>query len=211
MNRGHLEQYHIRRTRYVAIASLMTALALIGMYALVGIPNVELGTVILFVTALVFGLEMGIGCMLITAALYGSLNPWGGLIPQIWIGQVLGWLLIVIVGSLLGHSGPNLKQSQRNGLEFFILGAFLTMYFDAVTNLGYSLATGIPYATALIVGLPFMVIHVLSNAFLFGIVVPQLESTIRGEFGNDIWEPVIKNDDTNNPKTVEVSQLIEEE
>lgn len=200
MNKGYTEQYYIRRTRYVSITAIMTALALIGLYAFVAIPNIELGTVVFFVTAMVFGLEMGLGCMFIAAFLYGLLNPWGGLIPQIWICQVLGWLVIVIVGSLVGQPGPKSKTLQHSKSGFFILGAFLTIYFDALTNLGYSLATGVPYAAALILGLPFMIVHVVSNAVLFGVAIPPMESTIRGEFGNDIWEPVINNDDTNSGK-----------
>ncbi|MBD3160087.1 MAG: hypothetical protein GF309_15010 [Candidatus Lokiarchaeota archaeon] len=196
-------RYRIRRTRYVSIAAIMTALALIGMYALVGIPNVELGTAILFVTALLFGLEMGLGCMLTTAILYGSFNPWGGLIPQIWLSQVLGWLVVVIVGSFIGHQSPKTEESRYNGGVFFSLGAVLTIYFDAMTNLGYSLATGIPYSTAFIVGLPFMIIHVISNTLIFGFAVPLLESIIRREFGNDIWEPVTNKDRVNSSGTVE--------
>ncbi|MBS3795462.1 MAG: hypothetical protein KGY80_11225 [Candidatus Thorarchaeota archaeon] len=205
MNQKGKTRYRIRRTRYVSIAAIMTALALIGMYALVGIPNVELGTAILFVTALLFGLEMGVGCMLITAILYGSFNPWGGLIPQIWLSQVFGWLVVVVVGSFIGHQRPNMEQSRYNKAEFFLLGALLTVYYDAMTNLGYSLATGIPYGTAFIVGLPFMIIHVTSNTLIFGFAIPVLESIIRRDFGNDIWEPVTKKDEEISSETVEVS------
>ena len=45
------------RTRWIAVAAIMTALVLIGNYVLVVIPNVELGTVLIFLTGSLFGLK----------------------------------------------------------------------------------------------------------------------------------------------------------
>jgi hypothetical protein len=57
-------RHSMKPSRRVSITSIMTALALIGNYWLVSIPNVELGSTILFATAFVFGFPMGIFRML---------------------------------------------------------------------------------------------------------------------------------------------------
>lgn len=187
------ESYSIRPSRWVSILAIMTALALVGNYTLVTIPNVELGSVILFVTAFLFGARMGIWSTLVMSVVYGSINPWGGFIPQIWISQVIGWLFIVSVGALMGVTGPRLNRSATSSLEIGIVGAIVTLMFDLVTNLGYSWAFGVPYDAALIAGLPFLVLHVFSNALIFAAIVPRIESTVRLHLATQIWDVEIKN------------------
>ena len=70
-------------SRRVALVSIMTALALVGSYVFVAIPNVELGSVVLFITGLVFGIEIGLATMLITTVIFGMINPWGAAVPAI--------------------------------------------------------------------------------------------------------------------------------
>ncbi|MDF1537376.1 MAG: hypothetical protein P1Q69_00515 [Candidatus Thorarchaeota archaeon] len=177
-------QQSIPSSRKVAIVANMTALALLGNYALVGIPNVELGSVVIFITALVFGLPMGIWTSLLTSIIFSTINPWGPFIPQIWFTQMIGWLYIAMVGGLLGRRKLNTYQKP---IEMFVVGAFLAAVFDLVTNIGYSLVYNVPYAVAVVLGLPFMVIHVVSNAFILAFVVPIVEPIIKKNMASMIW------------------------
>jgi hypothetical protein len=187
------ESYSIRPSRWVSILAIMTSLALVGNYTLVTIPNVELGSVILFVTAFLFGARMGLWSTLLMSVVYGSINPWGGFIPQIWFSQVVGWLFIVSVGALMGVKGPRLNRSATNALELGLVGAIVTLMFDLTTNLGYSWAFGVPYDAALVAGFPFLVLHVFSNALIFAAIVPRIESTVRLHLATQIWDVEIKN------------------
>ncbi|NHJ13234.1 MAG: hypothetical protein EAX95_06125 [Candidatus Thorarchaeota archaeon] len=178
----------IDRTRWVSIAALMTSLVLVGNYALVAIPNVELGTVVIFLTGNVFGFYMGAWCVLLSSVLFGVINPWGGLIPQIWITQVLGWFLVAFTGTLISEVKQDSGSVGETSLFFAFIGFALTLFFDLFTNLGYSWAFTIPYSVALLSGLPFMIVHVVTNGIIFAGLVPVTRQVIRRNFGNIIWD-----------------------
>lgn len=165
----------------------MTALALVGNYALVAIPNLELGSTVLFVTAFIFGPHMAIWSTLIMSLLFGIINPWGGFIPQIWLSQVIGWFYIITIGSIMGRKGKDGKRLEPRKWELGITGAVVTFIFEQVTNLGYSVTFGVPFLLAVTAAVPFTVIHILSNAVIFAQVVPMLDRTLTRQLKDLIW------------------------
>jgi DNA-binding MarR family transcriptional regulator len=128
----------------------MSALALVGNYVLVAIPNVELGSGVLFVTAYLFGLGMGIWCVFIVSIIYAFFNPWGPFIPTIWITQLIGWIFMVIAGMLMGRKDSDKSWTRGMQIELAIVGAVVTLFFDLITTLGYSIWFGVPYFIAVI-------------------------------------------------------------
>jgi hypothetical protein len=184
----------IEGSRWVSILAIMTALALVGNYALVAVPNVELGSTVLFVTAFIFGAQMAIWSTLIMSLLFGIINPWGGFIPQIWISQVIGWLYIITIGSIMGRSSRTSEKFEAQKRELAITGAFVTFIFEQITNLGYSITFGVPFLLAATTAIPFSIIHIISNAVIFSQVVPMLNSAIRTQLKGLIWsaEPELK-------------------
>lgn len=177
----------MKDSRWVSIAAIMTALALVGNYALVAIPNLELGSTVLFVTAYIFGAHMAIWVTLIMSLLFGIINPWGGFIPQIWLSQVIGWFYIIAVGSIMGRQGRDGKSLEPRKWELAITGAFVTFIFEQVTNLGYSATFGVPFLLAVSAAIPFSVVHILSNAIIFSQVVPMLNKVLRDQLKDLIW------------------------
>ncbi|MFW9907078.1 MAG: ECF transporter S component [Candidatus Thorarchaeota archaeon] len=169
-------------TRWVAITATMTALAIVGNYSVVFIPNVEFGTIVLFLTAYIFGLQMAFWSTLITSIVFGTLNPWGGFIPSIWLSQVIGWIYVVIAGSIVGQPRKSVYKELFSPIEIGCIGLVVTAIFDFVTNIGYSLTFSVPFLIALVAGLPFMIVHVVSNAILFASVVPRLHRVISEQF-----------------------------
>jgi len=177
----------LRSSRWVSITAIMTALALVGNYILVAVPNLELGSTVLFVTAYIFGAHMAIWSTLIMSLLFGVINPWGGFIPQIWASQVIGWFYIIAVGSIMGRRGTNSKRLEPRKWELAITGAFVTFIFDQITNLGYSVTFGVPFMLAVLAAIPFTVLHVISNAVIFSQVVPMLDTALTGQLKDLIW------------------------
>lgn len=169
------------RSRWIAVTAIMSALALVGNYVLVAIPNVELGSGVLFVTAYLFGLGMGLWCVFLVSIIYAFFNPWGPFIPTIWIAQLIGWIFMVIVGMLLRRGNEDRSWTRGMVIELAIVGAIVTLFFDLVTTLGYALWFGIPYILAVITGLVFIVIHVVSNAIIFPAIIPGLDKTMRNQ------------------------------
>jgi len=165
----------------------MTALAVIGNYSLVAIPNVELGSTILFTTAFVFGFPMGFACVLLMSIIYASFNPWGPFLPLIWLTQVLGWLFMVAVGAIMGNRASENRNGAPQRRELACVGAFVTIFFDLITTLGYSWTYDIPYLVALISLVPFMIIHVVSNTLLFAAVTPGIDSIMKTQSLSAIW------------------------
>ena len=174
-------------SRWVSIAAIMTALALVGNYALVAVPNLELGSTVLFVTAYIFGAHMAIWSTLIMSVLFGIINPWGGFIPQIWASQVIGWFYIVTIGAIMGRHSKSGKRIEPRKWELAITGAFVTFIFEEITNLGYSITFGIPFILAATAAIPFSVIHIISNTVIFSQVVPMLNSALRNQLKDLIW------------------------
>ncbi len=176
------------RSRWVAVTAIMSALALVGNYVLVAIPNVELGSGILFLTAYLFGLSMGFWCVLIVSIIYAFFNPWGPFIPTIWLAQIVGWLFMVITGYLMKRQVRDTNWTRTRILEIAVVGAIVTLFFDLVTTLGYSIWFGIPYFVAVIAGLAFIVLHVISNAIIFPAIVPRLDKTLKSQL-----DPIFNN------------------
>ena len=175
--------HHLSRSRWVAVTAIMAALALVGDYALVMVPNVELGSTVLFVTAYLFGLQMAVWCVFLVSIIFAFFNPWGPFIPAIWITQVIGWLFMVTAGWMMERVRER-QWTRTRGLELSFVGAFTTLFFDLVTTMGYSWSFSVPYALALISGLPFILIHVFSNAILFPLVIPKLDMALKRQIGH---------------------------
>ncbi len=188
MRMSRLDPYNgMSLSRWVSITSIMTALALVGNYALVAIPNLELGSSILFVTAYIFGALMAIWSTLIMSLLFGIINPWGGFIPQIWLSQVIGWFYIVAIGSIMGRQGSNGKRLEPRKWQLAFTGAFATLIFEQITNIGYSISFGVPFILAVTAAIPFTVLHISSNAIIFSQVVPMLDTTLTQQLKGLIW------------------------
>ena len=174
-------------SKWVSITAIMTALALVGNYALVAVPNLELGSSVLFLTAYIFGYRMAIWSTLIMSLLYGIINPWGAFIPQIWLSQVIGWFYIVAAGSIMGRIGPNGKRLEPRKWELAITGAFVTFIFEQITNIGYSITFGVPFILAVTAAIPFTVLHIVSNAIIFSQIVPMLNTALTQQLKGLIW------------------------
>lgn len=179
-------------SRWVSITAIMTALALVGNYALVAVPNLELGSTVLFVTAYIFGAPMAVWATLIMSLLFGVINPWGAFIPQIWLSQVIGWFYIVAIGSIMGRSGVDGKPLEPRDWELLITGAIVTLIFEQVTNLGYSATFGVPFYLAVSAAFPFTAVHIVSNALIFSQVVPKLHKALTEQLKDLIWNTELK-------------------
>ncbi|MFW9768485.1 MAG: ECF transporter S component [Candidatus Thorarchaeota archaeon] len=181
-------------SRWVSITAIMTALALVGNYALVAVPNLELGSSMLFLTAYIFGAHMAIWSTLIMSLLFGIINPWGAFIPQIWMSQVVGWFYIVATGSIMGRVRPSGERLEPKKWELAIAGAFVTFIFEQVTNIGYSVTFGVPFYIAITAAIPFTLLHIVSNTIIFSQVVPMLDSALTQQLKGLIWNAETEKD-----------------
>ena len=88
----------------------------------------------------------------------------------------------------MGRQGKSGKRLHPSGRELAITGAFVTIIFEQITNLGASITFGIPFLAAVISAIiPFSVVHVVSNAVIFAQVVPRLDTALREQLKDLIW------------------------
>ncbi|MDL5377284.1 hypothetical protein QR695_09740 [Exiguobacterium mexicanum] len=138
----------------IAVLTQILALAVIGRWLFVAIPNVQPSTALLILTALYFGFTSAAMLALFVPILSGLLL---GLGPFV-LFQFLGWLLVVLVVILLK---PLLRHS-RWLLAFVGLGAgFL---FGWTANLSFAEVIGADFIKLLVLSLPFDVAHGIGNA-----------------------------------------------
>ena len=169
-----------QRVSWIAV---MTALCVSTNYMLVGVVNVKFMDLIVFVSGLMFGAAIGGSVGVLTWLVYGTINPYGFSLP-ILVATSLGESLYGIVGGILRDSGSR-SSFQGSGvpgfisLRFAVVGFLLTFVYDLFTNIVSGVTAGIPIATALLVGIPFALIHEISNAALFFVGVVPLMGAIR--------------------------------
>lgn len=120
----------------------------------------------------------------------GFLSPWGfaGIIMPF---QMSGMALIGLAGGvyrkILRGTPSQTANTKILNLEVSFLAAFLTLIYDVITNIGWALPSGTPIIFALISGVWFTVIHVLSNAVLFGGAFFILARIIGDLLGENLW------------------------
>ncbi|MEM1540422.1 MAG: hypothetical protein QXJ07_03455 [Candidatus Bathyarchaeia archaeon] len=137
-------------------------------------PNVEFTSLFTFLTGFIFGSIIGGLFGAFVMLINGFLSPWGfaGLNMPF---QMAGMALIGLAGGFYRRFAYE-RFSAEFCVELAVLGAFLTVLYDLITNLGYAIfqtITGVPFNVALLIalayGTPFSIIHVVSNAAVFGV------------------------------------------
>jgi hypothetical protein len=167
-----------KNPRKIALLSVLAALCL-GIQLAPRPPNVEFTSLFTFVIGFVFGIFTGVLFGSFIMFINGFFSPWGfsGLNMPF---QIMGMALIGLVGGVYKK-----YLSSYNSAEFFVevavLGGFLTVIYDLITNLGVAIqftiaGTSFSWAaiSALAYGTPFTIVHVVSNSAVFGIAFSPL-------------------------------------
>jgi hypothetical protein len=162
-------------------------------------PNVEFTSLIIFLVGAIFGISFGATLGILVMFINGFLSPWGfaGLMLPF---QVTGMVIVGIGGGLYRRTRGGLYDT-RSYFETAVLGAFLTLVYDIITNFGFAasyMLLGIPilpaFITAIISGALFSVIHVVSNTAVFGVAFFPLTNALQKLLGGEkTWkkEPLL--------------------
>ena len=166
----------------VALIAVFTALSLGTNYAMIDIPNVKLMDALVFISAFLFGLEVGLGSAISIWLIYGFINPYGQADPMLLFFLMTGECFYAIAGAFLSRASAtqdllnNAHPYRRAGLIFGLIGFQATFAYDVLTNFGSWIFKTSSLYQALIIGLitgvPFAIIHEASNLVFFATVVP---------------------------------------
>ena len=174
-----MEASEHNRLKALVLTALFAGTAAAGGYILMAVPNVELITAILFLAGYVLGVLRGLTAAMVAGLLYFGLNPQGGLFPPLLAAQLTGMAAAPLAGSLVAGIP---MQGWRLSFILGLTGMAVTIWYDLLTNLAFPLAVGFDVRgiiATLILGIPFAVVHIGSNAAIFAIVLPPLIRLVR--------------------------------
>jgi hypothetical protein len=174
-----------RLTLFIVLTALCTGIQLTPRP-----PNVEFTSLISFLSGTVFGMSFGVGLGAFVMFVNGFISPSG------FAGLMLPFQM---VGMALAGAAGGLYRRSRNGsydaqtcFETAVLGGFLTLVYDALTNFAYampSMLNGQPvlptYIGALVSGALFSLMHVVSNTIIFGAGFVPITSAVQKLFGGE--------------------------
>jgi hypothetical protein len=174
--------YHQKLSIRVAMISIFAALAIGSSYALAPLINIELMSVLLFLSGFLYGKYVGGLVGLISSLIYYGWNPFG--IPPLPL-----YLVCVALMSFIGLIGGFLKlsKSYEGKIEFAgkmiwkfaLIGFFFTMLFDILTNVVYAyFYYGGNIMLAFVTGFPFMIIHLISNTVIFALLIIPIYNAV---------------------------------
>jgi hypothetical protein len=179
--------------RHIALFIVLAALC-IGVQLTPRPPNVEFTSLIVFLSGAVFGMFFGVGLGFLVMFVNGFLSPSGfaGLVLPF---QVVGMAVVGVGGGLYRRSRGG-SYDARSCAETAVLGAFLTLVYDALTNFGFAVPVmlgGQPvfptFVAVLVSGAVFSLVHVVSNTIIFGAAfVPVTNALQKLLGGGQTWK-----------------------
>ncbi|MBS7659092.1 MAG: ECF transporter S component [Candidatus Parvarchaeota archaeon] len=171
----------------ICLITVITALCLGSNYALIGIPNFKVMDFFVFVTGFVFGPVIGASVGIMIWLIYGVMNPYG-FAPQVWISTMLSETIYGFAGGALGKWTASIDFNENHlslSILFGAVGFVTTLLYDLFTNIVYAFSFRVPLLVAIITGVPFALLHEISNAIIFGVcsipLIIALEKFIGGE------------------------------
>jgi hypothetical protein len=179
-----------RKSTIIALISILAALGL-AIQLTPRPPNVEFTSLLAFAAGFMFGPFTGISFGSFIMFFNGFFSPWGfaGLNMPF---QMLGMSMTGLAGGLYQRYMQSYSAA-KFCVEVSIIGAFLTVLYDLVTNFGVALSFMIvgmhptlAVTTAIAYGAPFSLIHVGSNIAVFGVAFFPLVKALN-------YIPMVKN------------------
>ena len=156
----------------IATIGLMTALIEAVKWALQGIPNVEMVTLLFMVFAVTYGLKTCIAALIFTGV---ETLIWG---VHIWvIMYIYIWPLLVLISYFMG-------KKKLPDWAFVFLGGFYGLFFGMICAVPYVFFGGIKVAVAWwISGIPFDILHAVSNTILCLVLFRPLRKALTKMIG----------------------------
>ena len=176
-------------TRQITMLSIVTALC-IGIQLTPRPPNVEFTSLIVFLVGTIFGIPSAVGLGALVMFINGFFSPWGfaGLMTPF---QVIGMTIVGVGGGLYKRKKEG-SYDINSCIETAILGAFLTLVYDVITNFGVAVAymlVGMPillaFINVIISGALFSLIHVVSNTTVFALIFFPLSNALQKLLGGE--------------------------
>ncbi|NVM44586.1 MAG: hypothetical protein HWN79_06695 [Candidatus Lokiarchaeota archaeon] len=174
-----------RKTFRISLIATFTALSLVLGYLMAYIPNLEVFTMMIFLSGFIMSKEEGAIIGFLSALIFTFFNPLGPSPPPLFIYQLIHYSITGILGGLTKDFLRN-KQYYKPTEDLFVfrimllfgfLGAIITFIFDILSTLfgGFVVSITIDYFIAsYLFGIVFTTIHLIGNVLIFIFLLPGL-------------------------------------
>lgn len=149
--------------------AILIAVSVAVGFLLAPVPNVEGMSAVSFFSGCLIGWTGGLLVGSLSMLLFSMLNPLGPAPFPVLVAQVLSMGVVGACGRLWQRWAVGWSRPEVAGV---VMGGLLTLAYDVVTNYGVAVSMG-RWKSPLVViaaGMPFAVIHITSNALIFGSV-----------------------------------------
>jgi uncharacterized membrane protein len=174
-----------RKSLRIALIGTFTALSIVLGYMMAYIPNLEVFSMMIFLSGFIMSKKEGAIIGLLSAFIFTFFNPFGPSPPPLFIYQLIHYSLIGILGGLTKDFLRNKEYFKptedlyifRIMLLFGFLGAIITFIFDILSTLfgGFVVSITIDYFIATyLLGIVFTTIHLIGNILVFVFILPGL-------------------------------------
>lgn len=174
-------------TQKITRAALLIGVCVVLGYVFMPIPNLELITAGIFLSGIWMGPRLGLFVGIVAEAIFSIFNPMGFPPPPLLMAQVVSMGLVGWVGGLSRNRliNGNFFSARRWYLHIYLalLGFTLTLCFDMLTTLSFPIAAGFnleQIRIAVVLGIPFVAMHLIINAFTFAVVIPIFLNRFKG-------------------------------
>lgn len=144
-------------SRKIAITALLSALLVVGKYALSWIIHIEVVTIFIIVFTCVFGWRMTGTAVNVFCALDPLIYPQTMSYPSIVAGYFVYWNLLCCLTYVFYKGGL------RSPVFYAFYAFFMSFLFGIITAACETFMTGAPFLPLYAAGLIFYVIHMVSN------------------------------------------------
>ncbi len=153
------------------------------------IPNIEVFTLMIFISGFIMSKKEGAIIGLLSASIFTFFNPFGPSPPLLFIYQLIHYSLTGISGGLAKNFMLNRKFFKPKEdlyvyqvmVIFGVIGGILTFLFDILSTLfgGFTVSTSIDYFIAsYLFGIVFTTVHLIGNILVFIFLLPGLIQVI---------------------------------
>jgi len=178
-----------RKSFRISLIGTFTALAIVLGYTLAYIPNIEVFTLMIFLSGFIMSKKEGAIIGLLSASIFTFFNPLGPSPPPLFVYQLIHYSTTGVLGGLTKDFLRNKEYFQptedlylfRIMLLFGFMGAIITFIFDILSTLfgGFTVSITIDYFIATyLLGIVFTTIHLIGNVLVFVFLLPGLIQVI---------------------------------
>lgn len=169
----------------IALISIFSALAVVLGYILAYLPNIEIFTLIIFLSGFVLSKKEGLLIGFLSSLIFTFFNPLGTSPPPLFIYQITHYSFTGFLGGLVSDYFKKKKYYKPNEdlyvfkvlLIFGLIGGIITFIYDILSTLigGFLVSFKIEYfITSYLTGLVFTSVHLVGNILGFVFILPGL-------------------------------------